>query len=191
MVWDLHTETHVHAWPFECSVALEIVTLLAGQIPDSTWAVERLEGFGRDPAYVPRWDDETDSVVDAIDALLSEPAIKLLLRHERIRGEELLERARALVGHLCEPTHPTDGLLEITAAGVSRATGLARVCAEAGIAAEEVIAFGDMPNDRLMLEWAGHGVAVGNAHLEVRAAADEITASNDDAGVARVLERFF
>jgi hydroxymethylpyrimidine pyrophosphatase-like HAD family hydrolase len=54
-----------------------------------------------------------------------------------------------------------------------------------------VIAFGDMPNDLPMLRWAGHGVAVANAHADVLNAADEVTASNDEAGVARVLERIF
>jgi hydroxymethylpyrimidine pyrophosphatase-like HAD family hydrolase len=42
-----------------------------------------------------------------------------------------------------------------------------------------------------MLQWAGHGVAVANAHADVLAAADEVTAANDDAGVAQVLERVF
>jgi hydroxymethylpyrimidine pyrophosphatase-like HAD family hydrolase len=46
-----------------------------------------------------------------------------------------------------------------------------------------------MPNDLPMLVWAGHGVAVANAHPEVLAAADEVTAANDDCGVAQVLER--
>jgi hydroxymethylpyrimidine pyrophosphatase-like HAD family hydrolase len=41
-----------------------------------------------------------------------------------------------------------------------------------------------------MLAWAGHAVAVANAHPDVLAAADEVTASNDDDGVARVVERF-
>jgi hydroxymethylpyrimidine pyrophosphatase-like HAD family hydrolase len=48
-----------------------------------------------------------------------------------------------------------------------------------------------MPNDLPMLTWAGHGVAVANAHPDVRAAADEVTATNDEAGVALVLERLF
>jgi hydroxymethylpyrimidine pyrophosphatase-like HAD family hydrolase len=47
-----------------------------------------------------------------------------------------------------------------------------------------------MPNDIPMLVWAGHGVAVASAHPEVIAVADEVTASNDDDGVALVLERF-
>ena len=54
-----------------------------------------------------------------------------------------------------------------------------------------MIAFGDMPNDLPMLTWAGYAVAVANAHPDVIAAADEVTASNEDAGVARVLERLF
>jgi hypothetical protein len=65
------------------------------------------------------------------------------------------------------------------------------VCAQRGIASDDVVAFGDMPNDLPMLRWAGHGVAVANAHPDLLTAADEVTASNDDAGVARVLERLF
>jgi hydroxymethylpyrimidine pyrophosphatase-like HAD family hydrolase len=48
-----------------------------------------------------------------------------------------------------------------------------------------------MPNDLPMLSWAGTGVAVANAHPEVLAAADEVTASNDDDGVAEYLDRWF
>ncbi len=57
--------------------------------------------------------------------------------------------------------------------------------------AAEVIAFGDMPNDLPMLAWAGHAVGMANAHAEVLAAVDEVTATNDDDGVAQVLERWF
>jgi hydroxymethylpyrimidine pyrophosphatase-like HAD family hydrolase len=53
------------------------------------------------------------------------------------------------------------------------------------------VAFGDMPNDLPMLAWAGHGVAVANAHPEVLAIAAEVTGRNDDDGVAQVLERWF
>ena len=60
-----------------------------------------------------------------------------------------------------------------------------------GIASDEVVAFGDMPNDIPMLLWAGHGVAMGNAHPDVLAAADEVAAPNTDDGVARVLERWW
>jgi hypothetical protein len=132
-----------------------------------------------------------DTVVDAIDALLSLPPVKLMLRHPYLTVADLAARAREQVGHLVEVTYSSseDALLEISALGVSKASALAGVCAARGIAPEEVIAFGDMPNDLPMLAWAGRGVAVANAHPEVLAAADEITAANDDCGVAQVLER--
>ena len=72
---------------------------------------------------------------------------------------------------------------------MSKAAALAELCAELGIEATEVVAFGDYPNDLPMLEWAGYAVAVANAHPDVLAAADEVTASNADDGVAVVLER--
>jgi hydroxymethylpyrimidine pyrophosphatase-like HAD family hydrolase len=116
-----------------------------------------------------------------------------MLRHDHLLADALVDRARAVVGHLAELTHSNsgDGLLEISAAGVSKATTLARLCAEHRVARDQVLAFGDMPNDLPMLEWAGHAVAVANGHPDVLAAADEVTTSNDDAGVARVLERLF
>jgi len=89
-------------------------------------------------------------------------------------------------------THSSrDGLLEISAAGISKATTLAEVVARTSHAANDVVAFGDMPNDLPMLAWAGHSVAVANAHPEVLALVDEVTASNDDDGVALVLERLY
>ena len=125
--------------------------------------------------------------------LVEQPSLKLMLRHDHLTADVLLERAREVVGHLAELSHSNsaDGLLEIAAAGVSKASALTRVCAERGLRSEDVIAFGDMPNDLPMLEWAGHAVAVANAHPDLIAAADEVTTSNDDAGVARVLERLF
>ncbi|MFN2536131.1 MAG: HAD family hydrolase, partial [Pseudonocardiaceae bacterium] len=72
-----------------------------------------------------------------------------------------------------------------------KGTGLARLAGELGIASADVLAIGDMPNDLPMLRWAGHGVAMANAHPAVLDAADEITASNSDDGLALVLERWF
>ena len=95
-----------------------------------------------------------------------------------------------LVGETVTLTHSSDdGLVEISASGVSKATGLARLAEERGIDPGRAVAFGDMPNDLPMLAWAGRAVAVANAHPEVLALADEVTASNDEDGVARVLER--
>ena len=105
------------------------------------------------------------------------------------------ELASALAGHvgpLGDITYSTnDGLIEISPVGVSKAIGVEEVARPLQIAAQDVVAFGDMPNDVPMLRWAGHGVAMGNAHPEAIAAADEVAAGNDDDGVARVLERWW
>ena len=60
-----------------------------------------------------------------------------------------------------------------------------------GVTASQIVAFGDMPNDIPMLNLAGRGVAVENAHPDAKAAADEVTATNWDDGVAKVLERWW
>ena len=193
VVWDLHTDAPIEEFPLEPAIAQQIVAALEEGLPGGHWAVERSNGFGHEPSYEPRWPVPDDTVVEAVEILVSQPSVKLMLRHGDLLADELLQRARGLVGHLAELSHSnsTDSLLEIAAAGVSKASALTRVCTERGIASEEVVAFGDMPNDLPMLRWAGHGVAVANAHPDLLTAADEVTASNDDAGVAQVLERLF
>jgi Cof subfamily protein (haloacid dehalogenase superfamily) len=193
MLWDLHTESVLEASPLEPAIARELVVRLEAEVPGGAWAVERTGGFGHEPEYVTRWPIPEGSTVDAVHALIAEPAVKLMLRHSDLSADALLKRARAACGHLAELSHSstTDALLEIAPAGVSKATALARLCEQRDIDPREVIAFGDMPNDLPMLAWAGHAVAVANAHPEVVRAADEVTASNDEAGVALVLERLF
>jgi Cof subfamily protein (haloacid dehalogenase superfamily) len=193
ILWDLHSESILETFQLEPKVAREVVTRLQSAIPGGAWAVERASGFAREPTYHSRWPMPENTIVDAVDALIAEPAVKLMLRHQDLLADALVQRARAVAGHLAEFTHSnsTDGLLEISAAGVSKAAALARFCDERGIGADQVVAFGDMPNDVPMLQWAGHSVAVANAHPDVLATANEVTATNDESGVAQVLERLF
>ena len=95
------------------------------------------------------------------------------------------------VGDLATATWTVDGLMEISAAGVTKGVALARLCALRGVDPDDVIAFGDMPNDLPMLAWAGTSYAVANAHPSVRQAADHVAPANDDDGVASVLSELF
>jgi hydroxymethylpyrimidine pyrophosphatase-like HAD family hydrolase len=192
--WDLHDERVVASYPLEVDVVRRIADALRQEMPDLGFAVETVSaGFAHEPTYQPRWSLDPQTVVAELETLLSGPVTKLLARHEGLTADELLHRAREVVGtDLASLTHSSrEGLLEISAAGVTKASTLTAVCAEHGYAADDVVAFGDMPNDLPMLAWAGHGVAVANAHPSVLAAVDEVTASNDDDGVAQVLERWF
>lgn len=79
--------------------------------------------------------------------------------------------------------------LEVNPRGVTKATGLARVCTELGIEPHDVIAMGDSLNDIPMFRFVGRAIAMGNAQPEVKAAAAEITADHRQHGVARAIER--
>ena len=109
--------------------------------------------------------------------LLTYPVEEFLATVEEVVGDR---------GHL--HFSGAHGLAEIYAPGVTKAAGLESVGHRLGIDAAHVWAFGDMPNDLPMLEWAGVGWAVANGHERVRRAADRLCPANDDDGVAHVLE---
>jgi Cof subfamily protein (haloacid dehalogenase superfamily) len=193
LVYDLHSERVVRHSLMSAEDVAHVVEALQRDVPGISFAVERPgSGFAHEPAYRPRWDSNDPKVVQPLEELVAQGVAKLLARHDELGPDELLATAHRSVGDRGTLTHSSsDGLLEISATGVSKASGLAALAEENGISAGEVVAFGDMPNDLPMLSWAGLGVAVANAHPEVLAVADEVTASNDDDGVAQVLARWF
>jgi HAD superfamily hydrolase (TIGR01484 family) len=201
VLYDLHTESVVREHLLEPDASARLVEALRASLPDVAFAVERLvgvgggvdlSGFAHEPQYVVRYPLPEGVLVAAAEELVRSPVVKLLARHESLGPDDLLARAREVVGDLANLTHSShDGLIEISASGVSKASGLAALAEEQGVAADDVVAFGDMPNDLPMLDWAGHAVAVANAHPEVLAAVDEVTVSHEEDGVAQVLERLF
>ena len=192
VLFDVADDTLLAQFPIPVETALAVVERLHSVFPDAAYAVEWVDRFGHEPAYRTRWPLPDDTVVDHVEALLAIAPIKLLLRGPSSGDgpDVLVTRARAAVGELVEITHSSsaDTLLEMSAAGVSKGSGLAALCTDRGIAAADVIAFGDMPNDLPMLTWAGRGIAMANAHPDLLAAADEVTATNQQDGVAAVLE---
>jgi Cof subfamily protein (haloacid dehalogenase superfamily) len=191
-VYDLATEQVVQEHLIDPGVGAEVVTAIRDALPDVAFAVERggARGLGHEEAYGMPYAPDGEVLVAEVEELVAEPVAKLLARADDMDPDQMLSRVREVVGDLVEVTHSsTRGLMEISASGVSKAVALSRLADELGVPAGEVVAFGDMPNDLPMLGWAGHAVAVANAHPEVLAAADEVTASNDDDGVARVVER--
>jgi Cof subfamily protein (haloacid dehalogenase superfamily) len=194
LVYDLAAETVIGSRPIEVDVVRRLIADLRASVPGVGFAIELVDGqFAHEAAYRPRWRPESETIVGELDGVMTSPIAKLLARREGYDSDELLALAREVITEdAASLTHSSiDGLLEISALGVTKATTLAEVLAERGFGADDVIAFGDMPNDVAMLEWAGHGVAVANAHPDVLAVVDEVTASNDDDGVAQVIERIF
>ena len=87
-------------------------------------------------------------------------------------------------------TSSTPNNLEINAPAAHKGEALRRFAARLGFGMENVAAFGDGLNDLTMVRDAGLGVAMANAHPDVRAAASFVAPSNDECGVAAALERF-
>jgi Cof subfamily protein (haloacid dehalogenase superfamily) len=188
VVYDLHAEQLLQWFPLPPEATAEVVQRLRAVMPDAGFAVEFPDGFGHDQRYHPRYDVGTP-IVAPIETLITEPVTKVLVRHETLDSDAMLALARDALTGLAEPTHSSnDSLLEICAPGVNKASTLARLAQKWGISAEEVVAFGDMPNDVPMLQWAGWGFAMAGAHPEAVAAAPHVTASVEDDGVAAVIE---
>ncbi|MFD9543617.1 HAD family hydrolase [Streptomyces sp. NPDC060022] len=123
--------------------------------------------------------------------LWAAPIIKVLVRHPELTDDELAAAARGIVGNLATVTMAGPGTVELAPYGVDKGTGLALAAEVLGCDTAGAVAFGDMPNDLPMFRRSGHRVAMANAHAELKAAADEVTLSNEDDGVAAVLERLF
>jgi Cof subfamily protein (haloacid dehalogenase superfamily) len=182
------------------NTALAVVLALRDAAPGTSFAVELTNAFHHEPDYPPFQFDES-STIAAAEKLLQEegyeedsvpgpPVVKLLAHHPELTPDAFLTVARTAAGDLANFTRssPT-ALLEISGLGVSKASTLALCCAERGISADEVVAFGDMPNDVEMLAWAGTSYAMGNAHPDVIAAASGRTVANNEDGVAVVIEQ--
>jgi Cof subfamily protein (haloacid dehalogenase superfamily) len=200
VVYDPATDRVVSACTLPVDTLGELAEIAARVIPGAGLAVERIGARAHDtatpqfvssPGYEHAWLNPDNTEVSIAD-LLSAPAIKLLIRKAGARSSDMAAELAKHVGIQGDITYSTNnGLVEIVPLGISKATGVEEIARPLGISRDEVLAFGDMPNDLPMLLWAGHGVAMGNAHPDVLAAADEVTAPNSDDGVGRVLERWW
>ncbi|GAB3854548.1 Cof-type HAD-IIB family hydrolase [Micromonospora andamanensis] len=196
VVYDPTTDEVLRADPLAPELLAEVVRRLRAEIPDVSLAVEIVDSRQmRHEAHYPlRWDADEAAIraVETAEELLSAPAVKLLARAGEQDPDRFTRLVAAALTGLAEATHSShSGLVEISAAGVTKAAGLAWYCHRIGVAAPDVLAFGDMPNDLPMLTWAGRAVAVANAHPEVLAIADEVAPANSADGVAAYLEKVF
>jgi hypothetical protein len=189
LLYDVDAHAIIDHAPLPSALAVELVDALRIDARGCVFACEMEFRFGHDVAYPVRLPPADALVGDVREMVALAPATKLIVRDDLIGHEALVDAVRTVVRGRAEVTHSGFGIVEISAPGVDKARGLRVACARLGIALADTIAFGDMPNDIPMLLEAGHGVAVANAHIDVRSIANEVTASNDEDGVAVVLER--
>lgn len=113
------------------------------------------------------------------------PMLQLIVFCSPEQEKELIARMPS-----CETTRWTPLLCDVMPLGGGKHVGIQKALDYYGIAREESMAFGDGENDITMLRYVGLGVAMGNADAEVKAAADYVTTSTDDGGIAKALRRF-
>jgi Cof subfamily protein (haloacid dehalogenase superfamily) len=188
VTYNVHEREVVTTTGIEPALGLELAAAIMSAVPGSTFAIESLEGISQDPDFVEAHRASAGSRGGPLADIWDRAAVKLLVRHETLDHDEFRNRVIAAVGDLAHATWSIPGLVEISAAGVTKASALVGLCERLGVEASEVVAFGDMPNDIPMLEWAGTSYAVSNAHESVLAIADHVAPAYDEEGVAQVMQ---
>src|SRR3954470_21329647 len=149
----------------------DVLQAITGELrrrqPGTWFAVEYGAQFRHEPVYKPRWDVDAPGVAEAtLEEMVTQPVAKLLARHEDLPRDEFVALVGDVIGDRATVTHSsTDALAEISAPGVTKASGLARVAARHCVGPQDVVVFGDMPNDIAAFEWvrAAGGRAVAMA----------------------------
>lgn len=186
LIYDLEAERIIETREIHGDEVRSTVAHLRTEMPDAVFGWETTvaasfeDGFHQDP---PPWLTNHEPLDEV------QSAIKLFLAHPEIVEADLQHAVQPLLYSGMNVSTSGAPFVEVTAAGVDKATTLAMVAAERGIQQSEVIAFGDQMNDLAMLEWAGVGVAMGNARPEAKAAANRVTTSNAEDGVAFTIEQ--
>lgn len=144
------------------------------------------------PGYLHTWEEQGFGSVSRSE-VIGRPAVKMILRNDHLSAPQMYERIAPLVdASRAHVTYSMNvGLIEVAAPGVTKALGVSTLAEIHGVGRRDTVAFGDMPNDIEMLRWVRLGVAMGNANPSVLEAADMVTATNNEGGVADVIERWF
>jgi hypothetical protein len=175
----------------DAEVLRRLMKTISAHVPGSGFAVETGHRVLYEPGYLyrPTHDDNRVRVADH-DDLLSEPSVKLMVWLPERDPHASWGKLAPFISDAIECTWSSDrSPLEIAAAGVTKAAALGELCKTWGVDRADITAFGDSINDIPMMEWAGTSYAVANANPAVLDAASGRTASNDDDGVAIVIEQ--
>lgn len=198
LVWDVAEGRALFHEPLVPDAARALVAFLRRQQPElnislecgDRWYIDELTEEVR--RAIEQYEVASPDGIGCLEQVLAQEAeaiSKVLFRGTHQTAESLLA---ALPADLAERLHITSSgewFCEVMAAGATKAAGVHWTAAHLGRDPGGILAIGDSPNDIPMLRAARLGVAMGNAAALVREAADTVTASNNDDGVAEAIER--
>lgn len=195
VLYDLRTGELLDRICIDPEVALRAVARLREVLPGTSFAVETGTRFGYEPSYSTVVTDDGSNPAlfrgPAEEIARRSPFVKLLVQNRQVSPDELSHRVRTVVGSALTVTHSavaSQGLVEVSAPGVSKASMLQRVCVSLGVERRAVAAFGDMPNDLDMLTWVGRPYVVANAHPQLLALGYPVVPTNAESGVGRTIQ---
>ena len=194
IVYDVATHSVRTARSIPVEVMRHVGEVLRREVPGTTFAVEKTTGFRGEHAFMTGLQraDDARRACESFEEIVDGDVVKLLARHQELEPEEFWRQVETHVGEAITTTWSSVGaLVEMSALGVTKASTLERLCTELGIPRSGVVAFGDMPNDLAMMEWAGTSFAMANAHPRVQAQALFRAGHHDEDGVAETLAALF
>jgi Cof subfamily protein (haloacid dehalogenase superfamily) len=194
-LYDAAADQMIDRITIDTEAALDAVTRIRTVVDDVRFAFESGTRFGHEPHYT-TWEPSDGSDPDIfsgpLETIVHEDLVKVLVQSPGLESDELLARVDRVLGDRLSATHSSShgyGLVEISARGVDKGAMLARVCARMGIDADDVAAFGDMPNDLSMLGWVGQPYVVANAHPALLAQGFATVPPNSESGVGQTIRR--
>ena len=171
--------------------ASEVVRMLLEHVPQALVAVEEIGVGYRVNRHFPEGEITGQMTLQSLEELVAEPVTRVVIRDPHSSEQDFVRLAEQVGLHGINYYIGWTAWLDLAPQGVSKASGLESVCSRLGVGPEEVLAIGDGRNDVEMLQWAGRGVAMGQAPLEVRQAADAVTGTVHEDGAATELDRWF
>lgn len=195
VIYDLQTERVLHSKLLPRETTLDFTEELREAMPGVTLAMEYQYGWAHTPGYQPSVSDLvrplliSDNVAEMFDYA---PVVKILAIHPDLDTHTMANIAFPISDGRLNGVFSMmldAGLLEWTALGVSKASALEIILDETGISADEMVAFGDMPNDLEMLELAGHPYVMANAHPTLLEMGYPVAGLNTESGYAHTLTK--
>lgn len=171
--------------------ASTVVRMLLEHVPQALVAVEDIGVGYRVNRHFPEGEITGEMMLQSVEELIAEPVTRVVIRDPHSSEKDFVRLAEQVGLHGINYYIGWTAWLDLAPRGVSKASGLESVCGRLGVTAEEVLAIGDGRNDVEMLQWAGRGVAMGQAPREVQEVADAVTGSVLDDGAATELDRWF
>jgi HAD superfamily hydrolase (TIGR01484 family) len=171
--------------------ASQIVALLMEHVPEAAVAVEEIGVGYRINRPFPDGEITGEMKIEPVEDLVAEPVTRVIIRDPHSSEEEFVELAEKVGLQGTNYFIGWTAWLDLAPEGVSKASALADVAERLGVDRANVLAIGDGRNDTEMIRWAGRGVAMGQAPLEVQEAADDVTETVHNDGVAVELSRWF